>query len=117
MAKGFPSIDRSTEAAPTAVHWSWIIVGALHAGEAGLTLNPLMRTLDWTEVDVVVRGAVVVAEVVGDSSVVVVVAGTVEEAVVVVEETVALCPLLHAPSAMAARTRGTTGAERPMSGG
>jgi hypothetical protein len=117
VAKGFPSIDRSTEDAPTAVHWSWIIVGALHTGEAGLTLNPLMRTLDWTAVDVVVLGTVVLDEVVGDSSVVVVVSRTVEEAVVVVAETVALCPLLHAPSAMAARTRGTTGEGRPMSGG
>jgi hypothetical protein len=89
----------------------------LHTGEAGLTLNPLMRTLDRTAVDVVVLGTVVVDEVVGDSSVVVVVSGTVEEAVVVVEETVVLCPLLHAPKAMAARTRGTTGAGRPMSGG
>jgi hypothetical protein len=77
-----------------------------------------MRTLDRTAVDVVVLGAVVVTEVVGDSSVVVVVvSGTVEEAIVVVAETVALCPLLHAPSAMAARTRGTTVAGRPMSGG
>jgi hypothetical protein len=118
VAKRFPSIDRSTEAAPTAVHCSWIIVGALHTGRAGLTLNPLMRTLDWTAVEVVVLGAMVVAEVVGDSSVVVVLCGTVEDAVVVVAETDALWPLLlHAPSARAARARATTGAGRPMSGG
>src|SRR5258708_33825492 len=46
VANSRPSIDRSTLLAPTAVHSSWIMVGALHTGESGLTGKASMRTFD-----------------------------------------------------------------------
>jgi hypothetical protein len=92
------------------------MVGALHTGEPGLTLNSLICTLDAT-VDVVVLVGAGVAEVVGASSVVVVVVGIDEEDVVVVEGTVALCPLPHPASETSARTGERRTARRPMNGG
>jgi hypothetical protein len=41
-----PSMARSTEVAPIAVHASWIMVGPLQTGVAGLTVYPVIRTLD-----------------------------------------------------------------------
>ncbi len=93
------------------------MVGALHTGEDGLTLNSLICTLDRTTVDVVVLVAAGVVEVVDDSSVVVVVTGIDEEAVVVVEGTVAWCPLLQPASETSARTEKRRRARRPMNGG
>jgi hypothetical protein len=47
VAKGVPSIERSTDVARLAVHFSSIwVVGALHeTGEDGLTVKSLIRTV------------------------------------------------------------------------
>jgi len=94
------------------------MVGALHTGAAGLTVNSLICTLDRATVDVVVLVAAGVAEVVDDGSVVVVVVtGIDEEVVVVVEGTVALLPLPQPASETSARTGERRRTRRPMNGG
>jgi hypothetical protein len=93
------------------------MVGELHTGESGLTLNSLMRTLDWTAVDAVVLVAADVAAVGGESSVVVVLTGIDEEVVVVVGGTVALCPLPQPASDTSARAGPRRREGQPMNGG
>src|SRR6185295_9873104 len=91
----------------------------LHAGEAGLTLNSLMRTLDGgvDGVALVVRVAARVADVGESSGSVVVLTETDDEVVVLVEGAAALRPLPHAATENSARTDTTRRARRRMNGG
>src|SRR5258708_7573725 len=124
VANSRPSIDRSTLLAPTAVHSSWIMVGALHTGESGLTVKASMRTFDRPTVVAGVPESVVVGpRVVGEAAVVLVAAAVVVVVAVgaVLTGRPARWPLLQAPTARIASAatiaRARTGARRAMAGG
>ncbi|HEY5172457.1 MAG TPA: hypothetical protein VIK54_12095 [Acidimicrobiia bacterium] len=89
VANGVPSIERSTDVARLAAHFSSIwVVGALHeTGEDGLTVKSLIRTLtDCLVVVVCGRVLVVLDFVVDDDASVVVGVDVVVELEVVVTE-------------------------------
>ena len=97
VANGVPSIERSTDVARLAVHFSSIwVVGALHeTGEDGLTVKSLICTVTDCLVVAVCGLVVVVLDfVVDDDAVVVGVEGVVGVEVVVEPDVVVTEPLL-----------------------
>ena len=85
VAKSVPSIERSTDVARLAVHFSSIWVGALHdTGEDGLTVKSLIRTDTGCLVVLLCGLAVVVLDGLVDDEVSVVVGPGVVVVVVVV---------------------------------
>jgi hypothetical protein len=85
VAKSVPSIERSTDVARLAVHFSSIWVGALHdTGEDGLTVKLLIRTVTGCLVVLLCGLAVVVLDGLVDDEVAVVVGPGVVVVVVVV---------------------------------